>query len=338
LVHFRTFLLAFCLALSLLLAACGGSETTGDGEEEQGESQGSGEPAAGDRGSWQTGASLPEGRSEVAVAELDGRVYVIGGYTGETTSSTLNQVYDPATDTWEELAPMPRGLDHVGAAGYDGKVYAVSGFTSGNQGAVADVYAYDVATDSWEELTSLPAGPRGSVAVTQLDGRIHAIGGRDTENVGTHELYDPATGAWEELASLPNARDHMPAVVLDGRIHVPGGRFATFDNNTGIHEVYDPAADSWEEAASLPTPRSGTAGAALDGRLLVFGGEERAGTFEENETYDPSSDTWEELTPLPTPRHGFGAATVGETVYLPAGAPVTGGGRQSDVLEAFALP
>ena len=33
----RTFLLAFCLALSLLLVACGGSEPTGDGEEEQSE-------------------------------------------------------------------------------------------------------------------------------------------------------------------------------------------------------------------------------------------------------------------------------------------------------------
>jgi N-acetylneuraminic acid mutarotase len=110
----------------------------------------------------------------------------------------------------------------------------------------------------------------------------------------------------------------MPAVVLDGRIHVP--------------------ANSWEEAAPLPTPRSGTAGATLDGRVLVFGGEERAGTFEENEAYDPATDTWEKLAPLPTPRHGFGAATVDETVYLPGGAPVTGGSQQSDVLEAFALP
>lgn len=203
---------------------------------------------------------------------------------------------------------------------------------------MADVYVYDAATDTWEEIAPLPAGPRGSVAVTELDSKIHAIGGRATENVGTHEVYDPASSTWEELADLPTARDHMPAVVLDGRIHVPGGRFATFDNNTGVHEVYEPIADSWEEAASLLTPRSGTAGAALGERVLVFGGEERAGTFEENEAYDPATDTWEELAPLPTPRHGFGAATVGGIVYLPAGASVTEGGRQSDLLETFSLP
>ncbi|MDQ3842013.1 MAG: galactose oxidase, partial [Actinomycetota bacterium] len=145
----------------------------------------------------------------MAVAELDGKVYVLGGYTGETTSSTLNRVYDPSTDAWKELAPMPRGLDHVGAAGYDGKIYAIGGFTSGNRGAVAEVYAYDVAADTWEELTPLPTGPRGSVAVAQLDGRIHAIGGRGTQDVTTHEAYDPATGTWEELAPLPTAREHM---------------------------------------------------------------------------------------------------------------------------------
>ena len=50
-----------------------------------------GEALASGEGSWRTGASLPEGRSEVAVAELDGKVYVLGGFTRETTSSTLKE-------------------------------------------------------------------------------------------------------------------------------------------------------------------------------------------------------------------------------------------------------
>jgi Kelch motif protein len=53
---------------------------------------------ADDRGSWPTGASLPVPVSEMAVAELDGKVYVLGGYTGETMSSAFNQLYDPATN------------------------------------------------------------------------------------------------------------------------------------------------------------------------------------------------------------------------------------------------
>jgi hypothetical protein len=55
---------------------------------------------ADDRGSWRIGASLPVPVSEMAVAELDGKVYVLGGYTGETSSSAFNQLYDPATNAY----------------------------------------------------------------------------------------------------------------------------------------------------------------------------------------------------------------------------------------------
>jgi N-acetylneuraminic acid mutarotase len=171
--------------------------------------------------------------SEIAVAELGGKVYVLGGYTAETTSSTFNQVYDPATNTWEELAPMHRGLNYIGVAGYDRKICAIGGFAGGGVEAVASFYAYDVAPDVWEELAPLPA-PRGSVAVARLGNRIHAIGGRDVVDVNTHEAYDPATGIREKLAPLPTAREHMPAVALDGKIHVSGGRFETIEHNTDL--------------------------------------------------------------------------------------------------------
>lgn len=179
-----------------LIVACGGEETAeaqGDVQQGGGQEETTSAPVVDDRGNWRTGASLTVPVSEIAAAELDGKIYVLGGYTAETTTSTFNQVYDPATNTWEELAPMPRGLNHVGATGYDGKIYAIGGFAGGDVGAVASFYAYDVATDVWEELAPLPT-PRGSVAVARLGNRIHAIGRRDVLDVNTHEAYDPATG------------------------------------------------------------------------------------------------------------------------------------------------
>ena len=53
-------------------------------------------------------------------------------------------------------------------------------------------------------------------------------------DVNTHEAYDPVTGIWKKLAFLPTAREHMPAVTLDGKIHVPGGRFETIEHNTDL--------------------------------------------------------------------------------------------------------
>ena len=45
-------------------------------------------------GSWRTLAPMPTARQEVAVAALQGKVYVIGGYDATGTPSDLVEVYD----------------------------------------------------------------------------------------------------------------------------------------------------------------------------------------------------------------------------------------------------
>ena len=37
-------------------------------------------------GSWTTGVPMPSARTEVAVAEVDGKIYVVGGFGGERLS------------------------------------------------------------------------------------------------------------------------------------------------------------------------------------------------------------------------------------------------------------
>ena len=83
--------------------------------------------------------------------------------------------------------------------------------------------------------------------MTKLDGRIHAIGGRDTRDVDTHEVYDPAADIWRRLAPIPTAREHMGTAVVGGKIYVPGGRFETFQNRhqrpRGLRSGDGPVAD-----------------------------------------------------------------------------------------------
>jgi N-acetylneuraminic acid mutarotase len=330
--------------LLLLLMGCTGSQTyTNQGTSQSGDQETNALAAAG-QGQWSEAAPLPVGRSEIAVSQTDDAMYVLGGYTPQTKSSMLMAAYDPQSDVWQESAPLPESLNHIASAAVDGKVYSFGGFTQQNRGAVDSAYEYDPQNNTWTELPPMPT-PRGSAAAVALDGQLHVIGGADDistdsrENVGTHEVYDPPTGQWSKAAPLPTPREHMPAMVYDGKIHVIGGRFLQMTNNTGTHEVYDPKTDSWEEAAPLPTPRSGTAGAVLSNKILVMGGEmdpdSNTGTFKENEAYDPATDSWSALAPLPTPRHGFGASVFDGAVYTPGGAPANGGGQQSDVNEVF---
>ena len=75
------------------------------------------------QGAWITKAGLIHSRSEVAVGEVNGKMYVLGGYADGNVAQPLNEEYDPADDMWRERAPLPRGGNHIAAVGLDGKLY-----------------------------------------------------------------------------------------------------------------------------------------------------------------------------------------------------------------------
>jgi hypothetical protein len=283
-------------------------------------------------GRWFTRAPIPTPRSEVAVAEVGGKIHVLGGFSA--SAQTVHEQYDPATDSWRSLADMPKGLNHAGAAGLNGKLYLIGGYVA-NGAAVADAYEYDPATDKWRALAPMPTA-RGALGVAVANGKIYAVGGRKDADVGANEVYDPATNQWGQLSPMPTPRDHLGVAALGGKIYAVGGRFEVMTRNTGLNEMFDPVTGKWVTVAPMPTPRSGIAAVVLQGHVLAFGGEEGGGTFEENEAYNPATDRWVVLAPMPTPRHGIGAAVVNNVVYIPSGGP-TPGGSQTEVHEAFTL-
>jgi N-acetylneuraminic acid mutarotase len=293
-------------------------------------------------GQWVKKAAMPIPRTEISVAELDGKMYVAGGYVPGSVTSYLLQEYDPATDKWRDRARMPLGLNHVGLVGHEGKLYVFGGFIRQNQDPVANAFVYDPKANSWKELAPLTS-KRGAVALASLGGKIHLLGGavgvgfRMRKSVNLHEVYDPATNKYASRAPLPERRDHMGLVALGGKLHAFGGRYESFANNSNLHDVYDPATDKWTPLAPLPTARSGFAYGLLDGLIVVIGGEGMKGVFNENEAYDPKTNKWRTLISMPYPRHGTGAAVIGGVMYIPGGGPVRGGSRLTEEHEAFSL-
>jgi hypothetical protein len=78
-------------------------------------------------GRWSAGAPMPSSRTEVAVAEVGGRIYVVGGFGGEREL----EIYDPAAERWSRGAAIPRALHHAAAVGLQGKLYVVGGYVDG---------------------------------------------------------------------------------------------------------------------------------------------------------------------------------------------------------------
>jgi N-acetylneuraminic acid mutarotase len=292
-------------------------------------------------GSWVMKAPMPAALSEVGVAYADGKVHVFGGSVLGVTGP-YHQEYDPATDKWRPRSPFPRSLDHVGSAVLNGKIYTMGGFVGGSvhKDGQNSAFEYDPALDTWRILAPMKAG-RGSVSVVALDGKIHAIGGRDPAGttVGTHEVYDPATNTWKDLAPFPKPRDHMAATVINGEIHIAGGRFGASTDKTNLHDSYDPATNTWTAGPPLPTPRSGLAGTFYKGLFLVLGGENPpSGTNPENEAYDAKTEKWLTLAPMPAGRHATAAVTDGNHVYLAGGSLTPGGAGATNQLIVFTLP
>ncbi len=311
---------------------------------------------------------MPVGVAEVGVTALDGKIYVVGGTeqigrNPPAWSSRQTLRYDPTTKAWAREAPLPQALSHVGLAALRGKIYAVGGFTDAiHMGAQTTALVYDPRTNAWSSIASL-SSPRGSVAAVAVDGKLHIFGGRHPDKVvkivqpgaptmyaafGTvnvHEVFDPTTGRWSSASPMPGPpRDHMGVVVLDGKVHLFGGRVADVADNLDRHDVYDPRTERWSIAAPLPRPRSSGAYTVLRGEILYAGGECKPGgapftpnVFDDVAAYDPRTDRWSALAPLPAPRHAFGAATVGDTAYFAGGAPLCGGGTSTDML-ALRLP
>jgi len=299
-------------------------------------------------GIWGTKAPLPVRRQEAAITALGDKLYVIGGNRspdekGSAVNSTRTDEYDPKTNKWRSRAPIPHGTNHVWAVSVGGKIYAIGGFEEGNRTGSYGVYMYDPQTNKWRDRVSMPDPPRGSVGLAVLDGKIHVIGGRDTDtSFETHDVYDPRTNRWSSAAPLPrgHGRDHIAAIAaVNGQIHVIGGRFARSDRMTDQHDVYDAKTYSWHAEAPLPTARSGGPGVLYRGLILVMGGERPGGPmYLENEAYDPKAKKWLSLAPLPEGRHATGAVVIGDTVYIPGGGSQPGGGSPVKTLLTFTLP
>jgi N-acetylneuraminic acid mutarotase len=235
--------------------------------------------------SWRERARAPEGLTHQAVAALDGKLYVLGGFGGSrhTRSSPGAYVYDPATDDWETLPSPPSGTQGGGVmVAVGGMIHTIGGRAMGDgegSSVFADHNVYDPSTNAWREAAPLPT-PRDHAAGFVFDGKIHVIGGRVGEtdaNVALHDIYDPVTDRWMSAPPMPTARSSLAYAEYRGKLFVAGGECKPERGTYEQVEAYDPASNSWQVFSELPTPRHAFAAGVADGKLFFFGGSTNCG-------------------------------------------------------------
>ena len=158
---------------------------------------------------------------------------------------------------------------------------------------------YHVPSDTWFSGPDLPE-VRDSAATAPWGDGLFVFGGipggvpSETAYPGFVLFLDTTTETFEERASMPTKVGEMPAVVLDGKIHLIGGSVTSGSKLTDKHQIYDPALDQWTDGPDLPGEITTASAAVIDGRIWVGTGLtslDSAGDLANLWTYDPD-DGW----------------------------------------------
>jgi N-acetylneuraminic acid mutarotase len=308
------------------LAACSASATGPQGNEEEEAVE-----IPETWGEWALRASLLEPNSELAVAEADGRLYLLGGYPASRQTVRTVQIYDIAGDRWELGPPLPEPNNHGMAASVNGKIYLIGGQLDADSPTFVDtVYELDPAVGEWVAKARMPTARSGGVAVAH-DGRIYVAGGRPPQG-SDFAVYDPAADGWEVLPDLPTQRNHITGAAINGRIHIVGGRLGPGLSplKTDAHEVFDPQTRTWTTAASMLRARSGINGVMARGCFHVWGGEAPTGMIPDHDYYNPQTNEWARLRDMPIPIHGVvGSAFLDDVIWVTGGGTSIGGNHGS---------
>jgi DNA-binding CsgD family transcriptional regulator len=182
-------------------------------------------------------------------------------------------------------------------------------------------------TERLRLLAPLPV-PLTNFALVNVnyDGKryLYAIGGETTTGIGQDVLrYDIESGVWATFRAKPTPVSDIQAVVIGGKIYVPGGREADGSIST-VLEVYDPQRDRWEALEPLLEPRSRYALMAVEGKLYLFGGWNGVAFSDRVWQYSPDTDRWEKRAPMLTARADAGAVEVNDQVFVIGGVNESG--------------
>jgi hypothetical protein len=235
---------------------------------------------------------LPPGRCGAGVVESGGKIYVVGGGTGNG-SVPGTEVYDPATDTWSDKAQIPTARQSLTAQAVNGVIYAIGGMY-GRQ----DNHAYNIASNTWSTKASMPTGRTGPGSAA-VNGLIYVIGGQTAAGdvLATVEAYDPSTDKWTTKTPMPTPRVYPAVAVVNGIIYAIGGQKAD-ESTLQTVEAYNPGTDKWTTETPMPTSRSQFAAAAVDGVIYAMGGiTPRWTVFAVNEAFTPASTCSYSISP-----------------------------------------
>ena len=250
---------------------------------------------------WTTLPPVPgPGRLAATAQAMNGKLYVFGGYTVDSTGAEASlpnlDIFDPESERWSAGAPLPVPVDDaVSAVWKDSLIFLVSGWH--NDGNVRDVQIYDPARDTWRRADSIPGPPvfghTGGVSGNDLvyvDGAEVVTGSpryrlAPSSWLGVVDAALPARITWSALPPHPGPPLYRAASIgLAEGVLFYGGTDNPYNyNGTGYNGVpaeprsqgllYRRSDRTWQILSELPAASMDHRGLVVAGdRLVIIGG------------------------------------------------------------------
>lgn len=234
------------------------------------------------RNEWFALPSMATRRVGAASIELNGMVYVVGGYCLHPDKPLSScEVFNPRTGCWSSTADMKQArFGHAIASVGNRYLFVVGGDC--RRTLVTQIERYDSVSDIWEVVSQLPTPVAGG-RMLEKGGNLFLVGG----DIGSQPLaftnivrsFDPLTLQWKSMPFGLETGRSACAVCWFGEgsdsLAVIGGYAAQDDTFHELKsgEIINPSTGERRELPPLPEARAGCRAVHVGKKIFVVGGE-----------------------------------------------------------------
>ena len=166
---------------------------------------------------------LPQPRSDLAAATINGRTYVLGGYDGKSDQADVLVTTDGVS--YKVVTQLPTPVRYAGVGVIGTTIYLVGGEHNGAQ--VSQIQAVDVAAGTAKVASNLPVA-LSHESVFVLGGTMFLAGGRSGGAVRNQvDVIDLTTGGLTRAGLLPRGAADMAVGQIGSDVYLFGGESPT---------------------------------------------------------------------------------------------------------------